>query len=336
MPLLTDTQITQWKTSGYCVVHSFFPPADYAAADRAVRAQPSADITHTNGFGSKNGCFEFPTDEQALNMLTLHPDLIRSCQALLGSDDIRLMQSDVWCKTGAEVATRRAAVPDAPHAPDSSQDQRMHMDYPNNYLTYPNENWHTPDSVAIIVYFDDERVCGGGTRIVPRAQEEGDDDPAYQHPYTQMPGLGDYPFFNDRTFAESYFRTHHPDIADFRQSLYAREQSVSFRPNTVLFYRHDVWHRGFPIRPGQQRVVMNIGFKNAGCDWITCWNKGWARGMCWHNRKMEECIRNATPPQRMCLGFPYHRQGMTPLMVDVMGVRYGGDRWEDDRLQSRL
>jgi hypothetical protein len=320
---LTPTHITQWKTAGYCVVSTFFPPDDYATADRVVCAQSTEDITHTCGFGSKDGCMEFPTDEPALNLLTLHPKLIRSCQVLLGSKDIRLIQSDVWSKTGRKVSET---------SPESNQDQRMHMDYPNNYLTYPNENWDTPDSVAIIVYFDDERKCGGGTRLVPR---DGEDDPAYQHPFTQMPGLGDYPFFNDRAFAESYFRKHHPEVADFRQSLYSREQSVSFRPNTVLFYRHDVWHRGSPIRPGQRRVVMNIGFKKARCDWITCWNQGWARGLCWHNRKMQMCIRSASPLQRMCLGFP-RTTTITPLMVDVMGIRYGGQGWTNEQVKSRL
>lgn len=320
--MLSPSLIHQWKTSGYCIAHSFFPSDDYSTAHTAAHTHPFED---TCDFGSKDGCLEFPTDVPALNHLTLHPNLIRSVQALLNTDDVRLIQSDVWSKTGHPIAyLDKDADKDTDTYADTNQDQRMHMDYPNNYLTYPNENWNTPESVAAIVYFDDERECGGGTRVVPRM---GESDPAYQHPFTQLPGLGHYAFHNNRTLAESYFRTHHPDVYTFRQSLYDREISVSFRPNTVLFYRHDLWHRGFPLLPGQQRIVMNLGFKRAGCDWITCWNRGWARGLCWTNRKMETFVQGASPLQRMCLGFPGEGSSYwTETQVGVMKMRYGRSR----------
>jgi hypothetical protein len=32
---------------------------------------------------------------------------------------------------------------------------------------------------------------------------------------------------------------------------------------TILFYRHDTWHRGTPITSGAMRVVQNLTFRNA-------------------------------------------------------------------------
>ena len=69
------------------------------------------------------------------------PFPIKYCKTLLDTSDIRLIQSDIWNKTNNGKTHM-----------DSNSDQRIHMDYPNNYLTHPN-NWRNPDSIAIIIYF---------------------------------------------------------------------------------------------------------------------------------------------------------------------------------------
>ena len=58
--------------------------------------------------------------------------------------------------------------------------------------------------------------------------------------------MSDHPFLNDRSSAEQYFLDEAPDIAAFEPRLYEREQVADFRVGDVLFYRHDVWHRGRP------------------------------------------------------------------------------------------
>ena len=96
-----------------------------------------------------------------------------------------------------------------------------------------------PLSVAMIVYYSDSDITEGGTRVVPR---EGDDDIAYQHPYSEkISGLGKFPWINDKTDCEKFFENEFPEIFEFRKKLYEREIGVQFKPGTVLFYRHDIW-----------------------------------------------------------------------------------------------
>jgi hypothetical protein len=89
----------------------------------------------------------------------LHPRLISAVSQLLDvpADQIMLGQAELWCKIGvAEGADGWASL--------QNQDQRMHMDYPNHYLTHP-APWHSPDAVTAILYLDDiAGIEGGGTR----------------------------------------------------------------------------------------------------------------------------------------------------------------------------
>lgn len=292
-----------WKTQGYYMVDNFFPDIQ-----KTLRRLETIPFPNTHDFGSHKGVLEFPTEHDFLNDITLHPDLIATCQHLLDSEDIRLIQSDIWSKTN-----------DHTNPVNSNQDQRMHMDYPNNYLTYPTD-WNNPESVAIIIYYSDSEKCGGETRLVPKL---GDYDPLYKEPYDNIAGLREYPFKNDKTLVEHYFKIHHPTVYSFRQHLYEREISIPFKPGSVLFYRHDLWHRGAPTNPGHTRIVQNIGFKKANCDWITSWNKGWARKLCSSTNPLERLLMKSSNAQRVCLGIPDNKSKYwTEKTRNAMKMRY--------------
>jgi len=292
-----------WKTQGYYMVDNFFPDIQ-----KTLRRLETIPFPNTHDFGSHKGVLEFPTEHDFLNDITLHPDLIATCQHLLDSEDIRLIQSDIWSKTN-----------DHTNPVNSNQDQRMHMDYPNNYLTYPTD-WNNPESVAIIIYYSDSEKCGGETRLVPKL---GDYDPLYKEPYDNIAGLREYPFKNDKTLVEHYFKIHHPTVYSFRQHLYEREISIPFKPGSVLFYRHDLWHRGAPTNPGHTRIVQNIGFKKANCDWITSWNKGWARKLCSSTNPLERFLMKSSNAQRVCLGIPDNKSKYwTEKTRNAMKMRY--------------
>jgi len=294
-----------WEKYGYCIMHDFLPETDL---HKAMDCLQKIQFTNTHNFGSHNGFLEFPTNHYILNDITLHPKIITTCQHLLDSTDIRLIQSDFWSKTN-----------DATNTENSNQDQRMHMDYPNNYLTYPND-WNSPESVAIIIYYSDSDHCGGQTRLVPRL---GENDLLYKEPYDKIAGLGNYPYNNDKTITEEYFKTHHPEVYSFRQQLYEREITANFKPGTVLFYRHDLWHRGTPIKLGQTRIVQNLGFKKAHCDWITCWNKGWARKLCDYTNPLERLLQKSSNLQRVCLGIPDNKSNYwNEKKRKAMEIRY--------------
>lgn len=91
-------------------------------------------------------------------------------------------------------------------------------------------------------------------------------------------GFGKYPWINDKELTEEYFWTHaEKDVYEFRQKLYAREKFVKFNKGSVLFYRHDVWHRGRPILINHQRIVCNMVFKKSNNDRVNHWNPGFGK-----------------------------------------------------------
>lgn len=72
-----------------------------------------------------------------------------------------------------------------------------------------------------------------------------------------------------------------PNIYHFRQQLYEKEKYVWYEKGTVLLYRHDLWHRGTPMKntgsPDHMWLVMNLTFKKPGHHWVTNWQAGWAK-----------------------------------------------------------
>lgn len=182
------------------------------------------------------------------------------------------------------------------HRQGENQDQRMHMDYGNHTFLHP-PPFHAPDHVAAIVYFDDTRITGGSTAVVPRL---GPLDKLYIPPYVNMPGYGGLDFRNDRTQAEKHMPPH---LKGFRQQLYDREVQCTASPGDVLFYRLDVWHRGTPIKQGHIRRVMNLLYASgtAPRHWQN-WNPGCTQKM--YYGTLEKVFTSLTPFQRTALGVP--------------------------------
>lgn len=190
----------------------------------------------------------FPTRYDALNRVGVCMELIELAQRFLKTADVMLIQSVAWAKYASNT---------------NNHDQRMHMDYGNNSLGHPSD-WSSPEVVAMILYYSDTSETGGGTAYVPR---ESQDDEWYQTPYNRMPGQGSLPFANDKKQAEDILNAHHID----RSSLYAREVRPRFHVGDVLVYRHDVWHRGTPVKPNHVRYVHNLAYKKRACHWIYTW-----------------------------------------------------------------
>ncbi len=253
-------------------------------------------------FGSPDKQFEFPTCVEPLDDLVLNEQLIKAVQQLLGVDDIRLLQADLWPKVGVETDN---------HDAQANTDQRIHMDYGNNTVLHP--DWYDPEAVAAIIYYDDSEETAGGTAYVTR---NGDTDPVYQTPFIHMPGQAGKPFFNDRKTTEKWFCANDPAAFELRDKLYQREEIVKFKPGTILFYRHDIWHRGTPLLPGKLRRVHNLAWKRADARGWSIWNQGWAKQSYYGN--FEAIIGRSTPLQRSLLDFPLP----------------GDPYWTDERLDN--
>ncbi len=225
---------------------------------------------------------------------------------------MRLTQSDLWVKRGQDQSV------DDPY---DNTDQRIHVDYPNHTLAHP-PMWDAPEAVEVIIYMDDHRACDGETAVVLRT---GENDPAYRWPIVHTPGVGDFEWINNRVHAEEYLAARAPDVARWRSDhLYAREQRVAYDLGTVLFYRHDTWHRGTPVRPGATRVAHNLTFRKATSEWISTLHEGWAWAMYRRRRTMERLIATASVEQRSVLGFPPPGSPYwSPETLDAVTQRYG-------------
>jgi hypothetical protein len=294
---LHRAQIRSWRENGFALVDDLLP-TDLIERARAetVAFFPKAGSVESEGvtdYGSM-GEMEFPTRSDAINDITLHPRLLRAVSQLLGIRirDLRLTQSEPWPKYGHQVETG---------GPLDNQDQRMHVDYPNHTLTHP-ADWDSPEAVEILIYFDEVEKCGGATEFVPRT---GPDDPAYQGPLVRTPGLAGFEFVNDRVQAEARLRKEAPEIAKWREDhLYSRARSVHYQPGSVLFYRHDLWHRGTPLLPGSMRLTQNLTFRRADCEWISTLHTGWAWAMYRSSKVMVKMLAESSVDQRSVLGFP--------------------------------
>jgi ectoine hydroxylase-related dioxygenase (phytanoyl-CoA dioxygenase family) len=313
MPL-AEAEIRSWREAGWAFVRDVFEDALIERLrESAARRFPepgSKEAAQTADFGSD---LVFPSSLEALNELTLHPRLLAAVAALLGTEigDLRLSQSDLWPKYGRQEKSAGAL---------DNMDQRIHVDYPNHTLAHPTE-WHRPEAVEMIVYLSDVADCGGPTAVVPRM---GDGDQAYRWPIVDSPGIADLDYVNDREQAEVYFASQRPELADWRSDLYAREQYTAFGPGDVLFYRHDTWHRGTPMKPGALRLVQNLTYRRADCEWISTLHVGWAWKAYRRDKYLERLISRASLDQRAVLGFPQPGNAFwTEATIAAVEARHG-------------
>ena len=293
---LTKKQINQWRQEGYLLIDNILEDniLHNAVKELNIIYPQINDIDKVNqiaakqDFGSK-GLLEFPCNIDSINQVTLSHNIIMAAEELLG-EEVRLLQSDAWSKYGGNKTNDSR----------NNRDQRIHVDYANNTLVHPS-SWNTPDAVAMIVYFDDSDITGGCTAVVPK---EGENDINYKWPLINNPGVAGLPWKNDKETIEEILKDSHPEVYEFRKELYKKEKFAAFKPGTVLFYRHDIWHRGTPVNIGQVRRAMNLAYRRESCDWLTTWNPGWARNMYDETFYLEKLIARSSVIQRNILGFP--------------------------------
>ena len=70
--------------------------------------------------------------------------LVAAARQLLGTPELTLLQSEAWSKS-----PQGSMASLLPRSSYDNQDQRMHMDYPNHYLTHPSP-WGSPDGEGCV------------------------------------------------------------------------------------------------------------------------------------------------------------------------------------------
>jgi hypothetical protein len=227
--VLSADQVEQWRTAGFVAVKGLWPQSLIDRLSSADNHRAFPEGGSLPGEQSIGDGMEFPAhSSSAVNEVALHDRYTSAAAELLGveSSQLRLAQAHSWAKTG-----RGGAALDGRGERDND-DQRMHLDYPNNSIVHPAAGGL--DAVACLLYLDDYDGREGATAFVPC---DGPDDPAYQWPLTRMPGAGGYRWINDRTVAEEYLAAEDQSVAQFRQTLYEREVQIRYTVGTALLYR---------------------------------------------------------------------------------------------------
>ncbi len=326
--VLPVEEVSRWREHGFCLVHDLLPETllqDLLSDAMDTFPAPGSEAAaNTRDFGSGQR-FVFPSRSTVANAVTLHANLLQAVATLLGVGvmQLRLTQSDVWPKYGrAETSVNKY----------DNAEQRIHCDYPNHMLVHP-PPWEQPAAVEIIIYLNNHDECGGATAVVPR---EGPDDPAYSWPIVKTPGVAGLQYVNDRDRAEAYLHEARPEAAQFRADhLYPREVVADYRFGSVLFYRHDTWHRGTPLKRDALRIVQNLTFRRDDADWINILHPGWSWSMYHPDQHLERLVAQASVEQRTVMGFPAPGSSYwSDATVDAVEARYAA--WGIDMSPYRL
>ncbi len=181
MPRFTEQNVEAWRTTGFTLIPEFFTAEEIAPVlddfdllygNEGDGDGQAADRKAPGQLGNFHGR-QFKHFDQlpyaaspAINLLTLHPQLIAFAQALLGVPRVHCYQSHTWAKYTGE----------------ADYDQPFHCDFGNHTLTVPGEA-EAERAVDFVIYLTDvtddlgalhyvtkpdaEAVLGPGVLVVP-------------------------------------------------------------------------------------------------------------------------------------------------------------------------
>lgn len=156
-----------WREEGFVILERFFRTDEYEPVLRDYEVL-YRDAGRGEGVGK---ALELPREEararigvqfknihclpyagsSAINLISLHPELIALARALLGVPHVRLYQSHTWAKYTGE----------------TDYDQDFHCDYGNHTLVVPSDDL-ARRSVAFILYLTDVTKAHGALRYVTK------------------------------------------------------------------------------------------------------------------------------------------------------------------------
>jgi ectoine hydroxylase-related dioxygenase (phytanoyl-CoA dioxygenase family) len=160
MQRITDEQVRTWRDDGYVIVPNLLTGDELTSAQANVRRYfPSAEEFRSTreryphlGATDETDQTEFPFADDALNDITVHPEILSAVERALGTEDLSLVISLVWAKYGS---TR-------------SFDQKLHADYAFGYdLLYPRDDADY-QLVLTFIYYEDVTIDLGPTHVVSK------------------------------------------------------------------------------------------------------------------------------------------------------------------------
>jgi len=172
---------------------------------------------------------EFPYRGDALNDLTVHPEILRVVQEQLETPDIRLATGLIWGK----------------YAVTPGLDQALHVDYLNNTLVYPRDEG-IYRQIPFILYLTDVTEDMGPTHVVSQTLTGTDVGTLSQH-------TGDD--------SKNPPKEHLP--------WYEAERPVTVRAGSLLMYSMRTFHRGTAMRASEGvRLTLHVVYRSAACQFM--------------------------------------------------------------------
>lgn len=168
----TQDHVEQWRHEGFVVIENFFTADEYlpvlADFERLYRdAGKGADVGRVKVLQAgddvaRNQALQFKNFDtlpykasHAINLISLHPQLIAFAKALLGVPRVHLYQSHTWAKYTGE----------------ADYDQQFHCDFGNHTLTVPGDSIASRP-VDFVFYLTDVGHEHGALRYVTKPDVE--------------------------------------------------------------------------------------------------------------------------------------------------------------------
>jgi hypothetical protein len=265
---ITKAHIDALDKMGYVLIPDFLGPEELAQCQGEVAAYFPAcsellDQSHIPLKADRLA--RFPFVGEALNQVTMHPDIIDFLERVYGTGEIRLGESTLQVKYGCRIGP--------------SADQLLHNDtWGKKSLTYPRDDGIFRQ-IFMILYYSNVSDDLGPTYIL---SQEHTRDMLLVTP----------------SGTTGYVRDEYP-------GLYEHEKPVLARAGTLLIFTGKTMHRGSAVRAEiGERHAHFITYHASAATWMETlgWPSG-SRPYP-DSPDMRSFIENATPRQRELIGFP--------------------------------
>ncbi len=162
----TEAHVAAWKETGFTIIPRFFSEDEIAPIRQEFEGiygttgqGPGAELNvrKTGGFGEfREAQFQnidtFPYDASfAMNLISLHPQLIELAKQLLDSPSVHLYQAHTWAK----------------YTGDADYNQAHHCDFSNHTLLVPGDQC-IERTVDVVIYMTEVTDAHGALHFVTK------------------------------------------------------------------------------------------------------------------------------------------------------------------------
>ena len=274
----SNSDVEEWRKEGAVLIKEIFSSKEIESVHddiEKVFGYKKGRLPKTKNYGSPDTIgdqflnFEnIPFDcSPALNLIGVHPQLIRLAKDALNTNDVRLYQSQAWAKFSGE----------------TDFEQSFHCDYGNHTLTVPSKEI-TKNSITFLMYFSDVTEEHGPAHYVTRTDSEKIErlsekflESSFQNSLQKLLA----PF--ERTTAGAAGTIFAYGIDIFHKATNITKPGAYRYAVTSCFKKAGNDTIGYTAWPYHQQKPWNIIFENASPDQLNCFGVPMPGNPFWNN-----------------------------------------------------